>query len=86
MEAKDEAIGALPIIGNIYSAVKMTMGVVDAIQEFRGLDSPDIIKDAKQVENYLSKYSSAMISWKSTALIYIQSLKNLTEYIGQYKV
>lgn len=80
----ENAIGFVPVIGNIIGAVKMTTEIIKAFQEFKGIDTPDIIDNAQDVEVFLGKYQSILRFWMAAAQVYITTTKSLSNSLKQY--
>lgn len=82
----ENVVGFIPVIGNIVGAIKTTNEIFKFIQEFRGVDIPDIIDNAQFVESFFSKYQIVLNLWMTTAQVYIYTTKSMTKSLKQYKV
>jgi hypothetical protein len=80
----ENAIGFVPVIGNIVGAVKMTTEIIKSFQELKGVDTPDIIDNAQYVEIFIGRYQSVLRSWMAVAQVYITTTKSLSKSLKQY--
>jgi hypothetical protein len=82
-----EAVGLVPIVGEALSAFKISKEFWDAYREFKGVDvSPEIVKKAQFVEQFILNYETVLIEWNMKASALLSVSKNLEDTAKQYVI
>jgi len=70
-----EVAGLVPIVGEALSLFNMMKIVIDTVNDLQGIELPEVVKEAQEVELFFYKYQVTLKAWKSAAKTEIAQLK-----------